>query len=150
MHPLSLPTLFRSDLGGPGKGDGICLDAEGAIWCSVVHESRPACWRVGEDGEVLQRIELDKACFACMRSEEHTSELQSRENLVCRLLLEKKEPPCEQRDRAGARWGAAGGLQAIPVLADPVARSRAGPGAPDGRRVALDRASAAAHPRRAH
>src|SRR5436309_13672779 len=27
------------------------------------------------------------------RSEEHTSELQSRENLVCRLLLEKKNPP---------------------------------------------------------
>src|SRR5690606_40306463 len=26
----------------------------------------------------------------CRRSEEHTSELQSRENLVCRLLLEKK------------------------------------------------------------
>src|SRR5690606_40430333 len=26
----------------------------------------------------------------CQRSEEHTSELQSRENLVCRLLLEKK------------------------------------------------------------
>src|SRR5690606_39517986 len=26
----------------------------------------------------------------CVRSEEHTSELQSRENLVCRLLLEKK------------------------------------------------------------
>src|SRR5690606_41589741 len=28
---------------------------------------------------------------ACTRSEEHTSELQSRENLVCRLLLEKKK-----------------------------------------------------------
>src|SRR5690606_27615465 len=27
-----------------------------------------------------------------LRSEEHTSELQSRENLVCRLLLEKKKP----------------------------------------------------------
>src|SRR5690606_41994561 len=27
------------------------------------------------------------------RSEEHTSELQSRENLVCRLLLEKKKSP---------------------------------------------------------
>src|SRR5690606_41221700 len=27
------------------------------------------------------------------RSEEHTSELQSRENLVCRLLLEKKTDP---------------------------------------------------------
>src|SRR5690606_42085191 len=29
------------------------------------------------------------------RSEEHTSELQSRENLVCRLLLEKKKPADE-------------------------------------------------------
>src|SRR5690606_41009377 len=28
------------------------------------------------------------------RSEEHTSELQSRENLVCRLLLEKKNTVC--------------------------------------------------------
>src|SRR5436309_5307489 len=28
---------------------------------------------------------------AVVRSEEHTSELQSRENLVCRLLLEKKK-----------------------------------------------------------
>src|SRR5690606_40275332 len=35
----------------------------------------------------------------CFRSEEHTSELQSRENLVCRLLLEKKkirvQPLCD-------------------------------------------------------
>src|SRR5207302_3475525 len=29
--------------------------------------------------------------FTLIRSEEHTSELQSRENLVCRLLLEKKK-----------------------------------------------------------
>src|SRR5690606_41912095 len=29
--------------------------------------------------------------LGCTRSEEHTSELQSRENLVCRLLLEKKK-----------------------------------------------------------
>src|SRR3712207_6980135 len=28
--------------------------------------------------------------FVCVRSEEHTSELQSRQYLVCRLLLEKK------------------------------------------------------------
>src|SRR2546430_12098841 len=28
-----------------------------------------------------------------LRSEEHTSELQSQSNLVCRLLLEKKKPP---------------------------------------------------------
>src|SRR5215475_14765406 len=30
-------------------------------------------------------------CAPACRSEEHTSELQSRENLVCRLLLEKKK-----------------------------------------------------------
>src|SRR5690606_41685487 len=33
------------------------------------------------------------------RSEEHTSELQSRENLVCRLLLEKKKNICRKTDR---------------------------------------------------
>src|SRR5690606_41667704 len=33
---------------------------------------------------------LSAAAPRCLRSEEHTSELQSRENLVCRLLLEKK------------------------------------------------------------
>src|SRR5690606_41142905 len=32
------------------------------------------------------------------RSEEHTSELQSRENLVCRLLLEKKKKSMMMRD----------------------------------------------------
>src|SRR5690606_42067553 len=31
------------------------------------------------------------ALLPLLRSEEHTSELQSRENLVCRLLLEKKK-----------------------------------------------------------
>src|SRR5690606_41689905 len=34
---------------------------------------------------------LSGSIFECSRSEEHTSELQSRENLVCRLLLEKKK-----------------------------------------------------------
>src|SRR5690606_39671047 len=39
-------------------------------------------------GGLIQR--LDKLGYQ-IRSEEHTSELQSRENLVCRLLLEKKK-----------------------------------------------------------
>src|SRR5690606_40599923 len=34
---------------------------------------------------------LDRNSRSASRSEEHTSELQSRENLVCRLLLEKKK-----------------------------------------------------------
>src|SRR2546430_17082990 len=37
------------------------------------------------------------------RSEEHTSELQSQSNLVCRLLLEKKKTP--ERDFANAQAG---------------------------------------------
>src|SRR2546430_3109269 len=35
-------------------------------------------------------IEVAKECSGIRRSEEHTSELQSQSNLVCRLLLEKK------------------------------------------------------------
>src|SRR5207302_2677305 len=45
-----------------------------------------------ETGEVLQQL-WDRQLLqesSDARSEEHTSELQSRENLVCRLLLEKK------------------------------------------------------------
>src|ERR1019366_7430613 len=37
------------------------------------------------------------------RSEEHTSELQSLTNLVCRLLLEKREPPVDGRGAAYRR-----------------------------------------------
>src|SRR5256886_4289803 len=34
-----------------------------------------------------------------LRSEEHTSELQSQSNLVCRLLLEKKKKPYDNQSR---------------------------------------------------
>jgi sugar lactone lactonase YvrE len=47
-------------------GDGICMDAEGAIWCSAMDAAGASVDRVGEGGEVLQRIELDMPCFACM------------------------------------------------------------------------------------
>src|SRR2546430_12234470 len=36
---------------------------------------------------------VERGATAGERSEEHTSELQSQSNLVCRLLLEKKNPP---------------------------------------------------------
>src|SRR2546430_15084411 len=42
---------------------------------------------------VLARAHEDEVASA--RSEEHTSELQSQSNLVCRLLLEKKKPAGE-------------------------------------------------------
>ena len=47
-------------------GDGICLDAEGAVWSSAMKDGKPTCVRVREGGLVLQTIELDRSCFACM------------------------------------------------------------------------------------
>lgn len=43
--------------------DGICLDAEGAIW--VADAASTACLRVGEGGQVLQRVGTTQRCFAC-------------------------------------------------------------------------------------
>src|SRR2546430_8336303 len=70
------------------------------FWCRVkkprvLHE-RVAVGHAGDEiGDVAQargRIAaVDDLCpFRRQRSEEHTSELQSQSNLVCRLLLEKK------------------------------------------------------------
>src|SRR5207249_11360283 len=45
-----------------------------------------------QTGEILRRLaDDDQSRAAQLRSEEHTSELQSRFDLVCRLLLEKKK-----------------------------------------------------------
>src|SRR5690606_40317874 len=54
---------------------GPCSSRQSTSRCRVSRNVRPR--RSG------------RRCALC-RSEEHTSELQSRENLVCRLLLEKK------------------------------------------------------------
>src|SRR3712207_7909579 len=44
-----------------------------------------------------RRVALPEAERAHVRSEEHTSELQSRQYLVCRLLLEKKKKKQQPR-----------------------------------------------------
>src|SRR2546430_9941202 len=46
------------------------------------------------------RANIDTGAYATTgRSEEHTSELQSQSNLVCRLLLEKKKTVCNNLSR---------------------------------------------------
>lgn len=42
--------------------DGICIDAEGAVWCA----SGQRCLRLREGGEVLQEVPLELFCTACM------------------------------------------------------------------------------------
>src|SRR5690606_39792366 len=56
---------------------GLCIALVGRPQRSTGGTQRGGSWQAGAP-------ERD-------RSEEHTSELQSRENLVCRLLLEKKK-----------------------------------------------------------
>src|SRR3712207_8357476 len=64
-------TLFRSN-----TPEGIRYDERGLV---------PVVAQDSRTGEVLM------LAYANERSEEHTSELQSRQYLVCRLLLEKKK-----------------------------------------------------------
>src|SRR6266536_4884178 len=48
-------------------------------------------FRSCRSGSTRSACRCDRSGSACGRSEEHTSELQSRVELVCRLLLEKKK-----------------------------------------------------------
>src|SRR2546427_9168793 len=73
-------TLFRSGQAGQGR-PGRHRTAAAA----VCPGAGPEC-RAAGPGAVPDRI-VDGG----VRSEEHTSELQSQSNLVCRLLLEKKK-----------------------------------------------------------
>src|SRR5690606_42077175 len=73
----------------------ICAAAKedrrhGARAAALAHRCHLAVER-GRKALLIDRPVPDVAVEVAIRSEEHTSELQSRENLVCRLLLEKKK-----------------------------------------------------------
>src|SRR2546430_8974417 len=53
----------------------------------------PPCYALISTGRFEGRSMRDHQNGPVERSEEHTSELQSQSNLVCRLLLEKKKHP---------------------------------------------------------
>src|SRR5438874_3417308 len=72
-------TLFRSDADLPTGIVTVTVEAPDPVLATAVADTRT-------------------------RSEEHTSELQSRRDLVCRLLLEKKKKQnCTRRDSAARR-----------------------------------------------
>src|SRR5690606_39376880 len=64
-------------------------DATPVVRPSAEHACAPPVERLARCHRV--RLTVDLPAADASRSEEHTSELQSRENLVCRLLLEKKQ-----------------------------------------------------------
>src|SRR2546422_4169931 len=80
-------TLFRSEQGEQrGHGAVHLRDGERDAIGSEAHGAH-----AGQRREVFRRRRRPRAARAVRRSEEHTSELQSRLHLVCRLLLEKKK-----------------------------------------------------------
>src|SRR3712207_8215855 len=74
--PLAAPALLRAQPAGDAIRIGVLTDLSGT-YRDVTGPTSVAC--------VRQAVE------EFTRSEEHTSELQSRQYLVCRLLLEKKK-----------------------------------------------------------
>src|SRR3712207_8692588 len=84
-------TLFRSEvvLGvGSLEADlGDAVEIAGGVSHDVLGRSVAA--RLGLVGVAALKMFAERG--DCQRSEEHTSELQSRQYLVCRLLLEKKK-----------------------------------------------------------
>src|SRR5206468_13015420 len=88
---LPYTTLFRSNLvRHDQRGDVVALYLEAGL--TLVHHLHT----LDGDGGLLE-LEVERGVLAhhqldvALRSEEHTSELQSRSDLVCRLLLEKKK-----------------------------------------------------------
>src|SRR3712207_8770596 len=83
-------TLFRS-LSGIASGGAILAQGASLV---VVYENGGDATRdiVLYDGNEVIDGSGDVVTTTLGRSEEHTSELQSRQYLVCRLLLEKKKP----------------------------------------------------------
>src|SRR5204863_9862923 len=67
------------------------------IYTLSLHDALPILKVPNRIGEPLRTQRTQRRSFVtflrvlCVRSEEHTSELQSRRDLVCRLLLEKKK-----------------------------------------------------------
>src|SRR3712207_8268572 len=81
-------TLFRSDPAQPGDVRRLHGVRDALQQLARVGRPRAA---LGLADPLLDELRKPQRLLAKERSEEHTSELQSRQYLVCRLLLEKKK-----------------------------------------------------------
>src|SRR5207302_10364107 len=88
-------TLFRSAARVPGGGREM-LGKHRQLQIPV---AAIAAYSVQEQHQRTRSLDRNRDARNTRqsRSEEHTSELQSRENLVCRLLLEKKKLSTDKR-----------------------------------------------------
>src|SRR5690606_40332401 len=88
-------TLFRSSaaISGGGVAPDSIAPSQSSYHATSVSLLKPAASSAKRSSPWL-------SAHIWNRSEEHTSELQSRENLVCRLLLEKKKKNIRQRERS--------------------------------------------------
>src|SRR3712207_7991512 len=75
-------TLFRSGGRAPGRLGDAARAAPAGVEAGHYRSIPP------RTGSIMASVAIRSATYE--RSEEHTSELQSRQYLVCRLLLEKK------------------------------------------------------------
>src|SRR2546427_2026476 len=75
--PVETSEEFRRELPSFTEGEGVFMAQEAGFR--------------KKEGECPTRKRMDHNPLNRKRSEEHTSELQSQSNLVCRLLLEKKK-----------------------------------------------------------
>src|SRR5688500_19727747 len=88
----SFPTRRSSDLPGPAVREAGGAPEGGA-------EPQPSAPLPGDVRAAEPGLRGARLLGRGVRSEEHTSELQSPCNLVCRLLLEKKNRICATKDR---------------------------------------------------
>src|SRR2546430_4200839 len=87
------------------------------VWCASTSSGAPTDAR---NGSIVHGRNA--------RSEEHTSELQSQSNLVCRLLLEKKKHL--QEERSDVAEYVSDGPVSQPLVRQPLARTHGAAGAP--------------------
>jgi sugar lactone lactonase YvrE len=83
-----------AELGEDAAPDGICMDAENAVWYASVPGQH--CVRVREGGEVLETVQADRGCFACM--------LGGPDGRTLYVVGAKWPDAMESEDRTGQVW----------------------------------------------